>query len=421
MPKYQLNSGQAEAAAGFVEFLLSPDEKEMIINGPGGTGKTFLVEHLVKEGFPNFQDLYKITTGKNSPYMEITLSATTNKAAEVLQSALKMDTNTIHNRLGIVVTNNYTTGETSLKKSKKWAVLHNTVLIIDEAYMIDYALHKMIQEGTSNCKIVYVGDSAQLNPVKSTGSPLLNKNVRTYTLTEPMRTDRPDILKANQMLRECVINEAARIDLPEASSHIHWVSRNDADDLIIDLFKKKEAKFLAYTNKKVIACNEFVRKSLGLSNEIHPGDYWINNSALLIPIEGSLYSVSAEELLYIVDAEETVLEIDSYELPIIKCLVKVPRFQANLVIYAAKDPHQRNALLKEFSKLKQWRDYFYIQERIADLRLPYASTVHKAQGSTYDNVIIDLNDLKKCKGNDQIRRLMYVAMSRAKDNIYFIQ
>ena len=54
----------------------------------------------------------------------------------------------------------------------------------------------------------------------------------------------------------------------------------------------------------------------------------------------------------------------------------------------------------------------------------FASTVHKAQGSEFDAVFVDVNDIKKSilpNYYDTYARLMYVALSRAKKSVYIIQ
>jgi hypothetical protein len=47
--------------------------------------------------------------------------------------------------------------------------------------------------------------------------------------------------------------------------------------------------------------------------------------------------------------------------------------------------------------------------------LGYACTVHKSQGSTYDKVYVDLNDILTCKDDKMLRQLEYVAFSRTKN------
>lgn len=53
-----------------------------------------------------------------------------------------------------------------------------------------------------------------------------------------------------------------------------------------------------------------------------------------------------------------------------------------------------------------------------DLRAAYACTINKAQGSTYDKVFIDLDDIKKCNSGNQIARMLYVGVSRARLIVY---
>jgi ATP-dependent exoDNAse (exonuclease V) alpha subunit len=59
-----------------------------------------------------------------------------------------------------------------------------------------------------------------------------------------------------------------------------------------------------------------------------------------------------------------------------------------------------------------------IREHWIDLRAQYACTIDKSQGSTYDQVFIDLDDIAKCNVPSQVARMCYVAVSRAKHKVY---
>ena len=87
-------------------------------------------------------------------------------------------------------------------------------------------------------------------------------------------------------------------------------------------------------------------------------------------------------------------------------------------IYAANDFDQFTKYLKKLVKDKNWYKYYYYKEHVADLRNTDVLTVHKAQGSTFDNVLIDLSDLSTCRNPDEFRRLMYVAFTRAKNKVF---
>ena len=57
-------------------------------------------------------------------------------------------------------------------------------------------------------------------------------------------------------------------------------------------------------------------------------------------------------------------------------------------------------------------------EEFIDVRPIYSSTVHKSQGSTYDNVFLHIEDLSACPTYTDIPRLLYVALTRARNNVY---
>ncbi len=71
-----------------------------------------------------------------------------------------------------------------------------------------------------------------------------------------------------------------------------------------------------------------------------------------------------------------------------------------------------------------WQQYISHTSNIFDLRYPFATTVHKAQGQEFDTVYIDQENMKKAVRNGHIEqyvRLMYVALSRAIKNVYIIE
>src|SRR5690606_25117534 len=76
---------------------------------------------------------------------------------------------------------------------------------IDEYSMIDSELKRIIHEGTHKCKIVYVGDHCQLNPVMESKSPIDRFSLPFYELTEPMRNaGQSALIDLCKQLRETV-------------------------------------------------------------------------------------------------------------------------------------------------------------------------------------------------------------------------
>ena len=78
----------------------------------------------------------------------------------------------------------------------------------------------------------------------------------------------------------------------------------------------------------------------------------------------------------------------------------------------------KNARLKLARVQEEWSIVEEIEERWVDLRAAYACTVNKAQGSTFDRVYIDLTDIGRCTSGDQIARMLYVAVSRARRQVF---
>lgn len=59
-----------------------------------------------------------------------------------------------------------------------------------------------------------------------------------------------------------------------------------------------------------------------------------------------------------------------------------------------------------------------IENTWIDLRPAYSCTINKAQGSTYRKAFIDLDDVSRCNSGEQIARMLYVAVSRASENVF---
>ena len=81
------------------------------------------------------------------------------------------------------------------------------------------------------------------------------------------------------------------------------------------------------------------------------------------------------------------------------------------------DPSQIEKAGKAQHALGNTHNVQMIHENWIDLRPEFACTVNKSQGSTYGTVFIDLDDISKCKDVDLRRRMLYVAVSRARTRV----
>ena len=417
IPSVNLNEGQQAAADAFFAFLLSTDP-EFIISGPGGVGKTFLMSHLIDRVMPNYFDICKLM-GIEPEYEETVMTATTNKAAEVLAVVTGRPTSTIHSFLNLKVRDDYKTGQSILTETTGWCVHERKILFIDEASMIDTQLLRFIRAGTHKSKIVYVGDHSQLAPVMESLSPVYREEKPFYQLLQPMRNNnQPALMAACAQLRETVqTNEFKPIQIvPGVIDHI-----SDAEmELGLEaVFKHQtlDSRILAYTNARVMAYNNHIRHIRQLPAEYTVGEFLVNNSA--IQLKHRMMSVE-EECTVVARSSTTVdvpiegdvhLKVRSYDVENGYGVVT-----QNLLLPC--DRAHYDELLRYYKRVKNWPKFYFLKNTYPDLRPRDAATVHKSQGSTYDNVFIDLTNISTCHQPNAVARMLYVAFTRPRNRIY---
>ncbi len=196
------------------EFILNEDDNSLfILKGYAGTGKTTILSSIIN-------NLWKI---KKSGV----LMAPTGRAAKVLSNYTNTEANTIHKKIYFPKKNSSGNIDFVLQTNKS----KNTIFIVDEASMISStSQNKKLFDTTSllsdliqfvysgyKCKIIFIGDTAQLPPVNSKLSPSLdpdyleenyNKNVLSIELDEVVRQEvLSGILNNATTLRESLIDE----------------------------------------------------------------------------------------------------------------------------------------------------------------------------------------------------------------------
>lgn len=402
-----LTSCQESAAKQFMSFLCTP-AKHMVISGPPGVGKTFMLNHMI-EMLPSSHRIATILGAE--PLNNVVVSATTNKAAEVLQERFKTQVKTIHSALGLMVRDDYRTGESITTKGKNFQPLSDTLVLLDEASMADTPLLNLIEEGTrKNCKIVFIGDHCQLAPVSEQISPVFNSGYLTSYLNTQMRTNiSPELTLLNTQLRETVETGVFRPIIP-VPGVIDFFGDDVMRGAMQTHFIQQESpghKILAYTNNTVQGYNQYIRTKKNLPLTIQVGDVVVSNNSIEC---GSTRTVIEKN--YVVYSVSEVL----YDDVVPYYLVDIG---AGTYVRQPEDYSELQKFIKLAADRKDWVEYFRLKNGFADLRFSYASTVHKSQGSTYHTVYIDIGDLCVCKDISQLARLLYVAVSRATTRVVF--
>ncbi len=435
-----LSPDQLTATQVFSKFILDPNTKEMGITGEPGTGKTFLIKHLI-EVAKNQAKMLRHLTGDNSNIFEpsehdihIELTATTNPAAEVLQEKIGVSTKTIHSLIGIRPKPNYYTGKMVLVKTREYAPLHNTLIIIDEASMISKALKAMIDAAAINCKILYVFDHKQLLGIFETECIIYTEVKSQVELITPQRQD-PDspILALSKELRKTIDNGI----FPKILAVGDIIQRLDGlsfKNKMVEVFSQPDfklntSKIVAWTNDTIHKYNRFIRRLHTQSVPFEVGEQLIANNPI-ISLKDTTKSVVAfkNNALVTIDSvengiktyEDTPIEGRVYRLKYFPDSIKVfvpinlNQVKATLDILA----QQAKGALNSTDRYNTWQRFYQIKEAMCDLRPTYACTVHKSQGATLDSIFVNLTDIGANYNANEVARLLNVAISRAKNTVY---
>ena len=429
--------------------FLNNDQTAFLISGSAGTGKTTIMKVFID---------YLRSINK-----QYCLCAPTHKATLVLKNATGEDSITLHKLLSL--TPNIEILELDLNslqfitKGKKNGIPNHGVVICDEASMISDGLFDLLCERCSNShtKIVFLGDIAQLRPINEGTSKVFS--VTNGSILSKIYRQAEDNIVLNTLitLRTKSINSFENRVSTEGS--INCVDINEF--VKNSIYKYKEAissaditktKILAYTNKRVRGFNTAVHNLIFsdklpyYKNEFLTGYENIDN--------GNFTFFNSMDYIITEDPKKIDLSIPEFG--------TLPSWELNLYDSVTKEIGTTHILseeinAKEFERLagtiefyrmnaiqsrnrmaarQFWRIYYEILNSFTspvnlyfDNRLVrkksfdygYACTVHKSQGSTYDNVFVDIKNIKRCISEKERRQLQYVALSRTKHDVFILQ
>ena len=402
----KLTNDQENALRTFEQFIDDPEEKYMIIQGDSGTGKSTLIK-MIMHYIRSTEKMYQLLLQEETAKWQISLTATTNKAAHVLSEMLKEEVCTIHSFLHLQVRPDFTTGETILTPSKTYALIHDSLIIIDEASFIDNKLFAYIHDTTINCKIILIGDQYQLAPVKQIVPVMHDLQCKYYAnLTEIMRNKGP-ISELGVQFKNSVKTSIFTPIECNTPIIIH-VDGNTFKQLINDAFlspyyKPSTAKILAWTNDRVLEYNAHIRQIKKYDAEFSVDECVVTNKPILT--KGAFHPVDTHIIITHIGQSHI-----KFDVPVITIQING---NENTNYLLPTDRQAYKTAIKKFAKLKDWPNYFAIKDNWLDLRSVYASTVYKSQGSEYEVVFLDLSDISTCHIPTNVARMLYVAITRA--------
>lgn len=408
MTDITLTTGQQNALDAFLKFLTDPTETVFVLSGYSGTGKSTLVKTLL-DRLPKLMKTAKLVNPQQKEY-EVVLTATTNKAVENFASITGNEASTIHSFLELRVQTDYKTGVTKLIP-RRADPKYQKLLFIDEASYIDKELLGLIFSRVKDSKIVFMGDPAQLTPVKSTTTPVFDANFSGAQLTEVVRQAKGNpIVELSTLFRETVKTGQFFSFQPDGH-YIQHLSRDDFNKAMEAEFTRpdwryKHSKFLAWTNQCVINHNHYIRDLVKGDPQFAVDDYAVCNKFIQV----GQRSFKTDQLVQITHISPDVERHGVRG--------KVYTLDHSIQVFGP------NVLADKLEFIKQARASNQISkvvdaENWIDLRAAYAQTINKSQGSTYGKVFIDLSDISRCNHGEQIARMLYVGISRAREQVIF--
>lgn len=410
MTQLVLTADQQAGYDAFCQFVLDPQETVFVLRGFSGTGKSTLVSHCIDQ-YPNLMKTLRLINPTQKHEYELKLTATTNKACEALHHATGHAVTTIQSTLGLRVRTDYKTGKTDLILRNDAEPVEDLILVIDEASFIDSKLLRYVFSQTRRCKIVLVGDPAQLLTVGCNKSPVFDAGFPEARLNEVVRQAKGNpIIDLSTKFRETV--ESGEWFAFQPDGHfIQHLPREDFEEAIKAEFLRpdrhhSDSRVLAWTNKTVIAYNKAIANLTSGDPEFKEGDYAVCNSF----ISAGRFSIKTDQMVQITDigGPETQFGAQGRRYEI----------DHRYTFFMPDSLALRKQALREARAADNHKAMQIIQDQWIDLREAFACTINKSQGSTYGKVFIDLDDLKRCPNGNQLARMLYVGVSRASQQVF---
>lgn len=361
-------------------------EPLVIVTGGPGTGKTTIVHAII--------NLYqKLNNDSTSLLNEIALLAPTGRAAKRLKETTLMPSQTIHKFLGYMGGNKFTYNKYNKTSAR--------LIIIDEASMMDLSLaNRLFTSMHDDARFIIVGDVDQL-PSVGPGQVLKDlintKEIKTIRLTKIHRqAEDSSIVKLAHSVNEGIVPE----NIFEKKSDRNFI-QTDNDHimpLLIDLVKRSIEK------------GKDIQKDIQILVPMYRGDVGINeiNSRLQ-----ELINPLTNEL-------DEIKHLGRSFRPKDKVIQLVNRADKNIMngdIGEVLSIKYKNSKPFSLSVMYDIGIIEYEQEELEDIALAYAVSVHKAQGSEFDVVIMPISTMHYIMLK---RKLIYTAITRAKKSLILI-
>lgn len=433
-------------------IVLGLTDHIFVLKGYAGTGKTTLIKTLVN-------NCWRIRK-------KLVLTAPTGRAAKVISTYSQQNAQTIHRKI-YYPKSEQGGGVSFITQQNKHT---NTIFIVDEASMVPdiptgedlFSKGSLLDDlveyvySGENCQLIFIGDTAQLPPVKADLSPALNEQtlerqfgMKTLSLEldEVVRQGlESDILVNATRIRDAILDEiyeGFQFKLSNQNDLIRLVDGYEIMDAIGHAYSNnghQETAIIVRSNKRANLYNQQIRsRILYQEDEISAGDYLMvvkNNYFWVDPKSDASFIANGDivEILEIFGykelygyrfAEVKVQMVDYPNMKPFETVILLDTLTANapsltyeqsnkLYQEVMKDYENERSKYKRFLMVKQNKFFNALQ-----VKFSYAITCHKSQGGQWDTVFVEQPYLPNGIDKDYLRWL-YTAITRAKKKLYLI-
>ena len=448
---FEPTDGQAIVMYHLSAFLLSQKENPTyILRGYAGTGKTSLVKTLVRT-LPSIG-------------MKYVLMAPTGRAAKVLSSYTGQNASTIHRR--IYQTKTFPDGSIRITRAENKS--KNALFIVDEASMIgeqkEFGGSSLLDDllgyvfSGENCRLLLIGDTAQLPPVGSNESPALDCEylksefpitAATYELTEVKRQALESGILYNatdvrQLLSQNLYEYALPLFHLQGFDDIQKIEPEIFEEMLNNAFANtsdNEAVIICKSNKRANMFNQAIRgRILNIEGEMATGDklmvvknnyYWTEgNPDINFIANGDMAEIRKikhfEEMYGFRFADVELSFTDYPDAPNLEAKILLDTLNSNSPSLTEEENKRLFAAIEEdYMDIPNRRERYKEMKKnpwfnALQVKFAYALTCHKTQGGQWNSVFIDssLNQKETLVVEDL--RWLYTALTRAQERVYFV-
>lgn len=446
--------GQFAACEAMVDFLYDPDPlSTFVLKGYAGTGKTSLVSALIQSA--------------PALHIKTLLLAPTGRAAKVLANYSGQPAYTIHKKIYQTITD----GSGIMRMARALNKHAYTLFIVDEASMIGLAnednphrnlledLIDYVLEGR-HCRLMLIGDTAQLPPVGAAESPALDLDylrsisqlkLHNYQLTEVVRQRNfSGILLNATLLRQQIaqLYDDEPPDVPlfdlNGCDDILRLGGEGLEDVLNQAYSSgsiEQAVIVTRSNKRANLFNQEIRnRVLFREEEVNAGDYLmvVKNNYFWLDTESDIGFIANGDIIEVLSirnhqelygfhfVDATIRFIDYPDAPPQDCKLLLETLHSEAPSLTHEDSQALfDAVMEDYADLPSRADqvkavksdpYF----NALQIKFAYALTCHKTQGGQWDTVIIDQGYLTDEMLDKEYLRWLYTAVTRATKKVYLL-